>query len=101
MILNHFCFIQFLLNDRHQAPYKMQELRDALSNSIRGARYYWRKINGFVSVATPVLERINVNHIDIQDENRLNQINGYATGTVNMDTNATETERRFDADECL
>ncbi|CAF3898928.1 unnamed protein product [Rotaria sp. Silwood2] len=59
--------------------YKTQELRDSLSNSIRGARYQWRKLSSSITHAATVLERRNDYDMGVQNEARVNRINEYST----------------------
>lgn len=53
MLFNRF-LSSYLVFSQRSAPgtnYKLQELKDALNNSIRGARYHWRRINGTIAHA--------------------------------------------------
>jgi hypothetical protein len=79
----------------------MQELRDGLNNSIRGARYHWRKMGDSVTHAVALLGNTNGNLMESQDENYLNQIDADPVGADNIHANETEVERRFDSDVCF
>ena len=54
-----------------------------------------------VTHAVAHLENQNANHMEIPDENHLNQSNGYSTGTDKRFTNGTEVEERFESEECF
>ncbi|CAF0785731.1 unnamed protein product [Rotaria sordida] len=49
------------------ANYKIQELRDCLSNSIRGARHHWRKLQRSVAYAAANPEDISGDLMGLQD----------------------------------
>ena len=59
----------------------MQELRDALSNSVRGARYHWRKTRNMIIHAAGAFENENdnENEMEQQDQNHSNEINEHST----------------------
>ena len=48
--------------------YKLQELRDVLDNSIRSARYHWRKLTNSINHATAALQRQNDHGMEGQNE---------------------------------
>jgi len=62
-----FCLV-FAQRSSPGTNYKTQELRDALNNSIRGARHHWRRINGLLPLAAAPIGNGNVD-MEIQDEN--------------------------------
>ncbi|CAF4236801.1 unnamed protein product [Rotaria sp. Silwood2] len=81
------------------STYKMQELRDGLSNSIRGARHHWRKLTGSMNQATALLGRNNGNQMELRDENHINPVNEIPTDLMfhsrrNIDTVRRSSQRR-------
>lgn len=51
--------------------YKLQDLKDALSNSIRGARYHWRRINDTIAHAAAAVNGGNASDGNDNDERLL------------------------------
>jgi hypothetical protein len=81
--------------------YKLQQLRECLSNSIRGARHSWNKLQHSVAHAEAILKTKKTNSTGFQDENYLNQNNEYPADADNMATKEPGRDKRLDDDDCF
>ena len=94
-------YIAFAQRSAPGTNYKLQELRDVLGNSIRGARHHLRKVRNSITHAAAMLEIRNDHVVEVRDENHLNHINEFAMSTNNIQTNERQIETRSDSFECL
>ena len=70
-------YLTFAQRSAPGTNYKLQELRDVLGNSIRGARYHWRKLTNSINHATAALQRQNDHGMEGQNEIHPNRTNEF------------------------
>ena len=85
-------YLSHLVFAQRAAPgvgYQLPDLRETLGNSIRGARYHFRKKNGNIADAAAFLDKDNVNGSDYSREQNTSHDNPTDV-VVNMNENNGE-----------
>jgi hypothetical protein len=106
-ILSFTCEIVYLSNlvvAQRATPgvaYVLQDLRETLGNSIRGARYHYRKKNGDISEAVAFLEADNVNGCDSVTETNENISHNNPSDVIDIYINKENGVNTFDDNEFI
>jgi hypothetical protein len=78
----------------------MQDMREALSNSIRGARYHFRRTHGDISHAVALFEKDNNGLDDSRRETNQNTSDGNSLDNNDNDMNERYEGSRLHVNEC-